>query len=389
MSRIRRRSKLVLAALIAVAAIAGSLVLLAVGLETGWMGFLAGFLMAVVPLPFYLAIATWVDRFEAEPVWLLATAFLWGASSAVFFAMIFNAVGESIFDAFAGPEQAAMLTPVLAAPFVEELAKGAALVMLFLWRRDEFDNVTDGIIYAAMVGLGFAMTENVQYYASALASDGGAGAIGVFFLRGVLGPFSHPLFTSMTGIGLGIARESDRKGVRFVAPLAGLIGAMLLHAAWNLATNFGLVFFAAYFLLMVPAFFAVIAVAVFSLRREATIIRKHLQSLVADRVLSHDDVIVVTSVRKRIGASTRALFDGGLGKCLARRRFHAVTTDLAFHSWRTSRFASEDAETIRAELLDQVRAARAKLGLPIEIEPPDPRLVARLTRETPLPATGG
>ena len=364
------------------------LALLSMGVETGWSGFVTGFLMAAIPVPFYLALATFVDRYEAEPAWLMATAFIWGASIAVLFAMIFNGINEGILAALAGPEQASALMPILSAPFIEELAKGAALLLLFLWKRDEFDNVTDGILYAAMVGLGFAMTENVQYYGNAVIAKEEGAAIGVFILRGILGPFSHPLFTSMTGIGFGMARESDRKSVKFFAPLVGLLFAMILHGLWNLAASFGMVFFAAYFFVMVPAFFAVIAIAVFSLRREAIIIRTHLERVVDGQVLSHDDVLIVTSVSKRIGASTQALFQGGLGRWLARRRFHALATDLAFHSWRTSRYTEEDADTVRAELLEQVRAARAKLGLPVEVVLPDPGLVKRLSREIPLPASG-
>jgi len=381
----RIRTGCVLAVLIVVGLGAGSLALVSVGIESGWTALLAGILMAALPLPFYAAVATWVDRFEPEPPWLLATAMFWGATTAILLAMIFNGIGESFFSALAGPQQAAVMTPLFAAPLVEEIAKGAALLMLFFWKRDEFDNVTDGIIYAAMVGLGFAMMENVQYYAKAVAS-GGNEALGIFFIRGVMGPFSHPLFTSMTGIGFGIAQESDRKVVKFIAPVLGLCGAIFLHGFWNLSTNVGLAFFATYFLIMVPVFISVIVVVIFSLRREARIIRTFLESVVADGVLSHDDVEVVTSVRRRIGASTRAFFQGGLGTCIARRRFHASATELAFHSWRTSRFFVEDADIIRAELLERVRALRARLGLPSEILLPDPRLVKRLTLEIPLPA---
>jgi RsiW-degrading membrane proteinase PrsW (M82 family) len=381
----RIRTGCFLAVLIVVGLGAGALALLSVGVESGWPALLAGLLMAALPLPFCAAIATWVDRFEPEPPWLLATAMFWGASTAILLAMIFNGIGEGFFSALVGPQQATVMTPLFAAPVVEEIAKGAALLMLFLWKRDEFDNVTDGIIYAAMVGLGFAMMENVQYYAKAFAS-GGSEALGVFFIRGVMGPFAHPLFTSMTGIGFGIAQESDRNVVKFIAPVLGLCGAMLLHGFWNLSTNLGLAFFATYLLVMVPVFISVIIVVIFSLRREARIIRRYLESVVADRVLSHDDVEVVTSVRRRIGASTRALFQGGFGTCIARRRFHAFATELAFHSWRTSRFFVEDAEIVRAELLERVRAARARLGLPTEIQLPEPQLVKRLTLEIPLPA---
>ncbi len=381
------RSTWIIAGLVfAAAVVLGPIALAVIGFGVGLDGFVTGLLMAAVPVPFYVAFALWVDRFESEPWWLLALSFIWGAAIAVFFSLLFNAVGAGFLTALAGEASASTLTAVLAAPFVEEMTKGAALILLFAWKRDEFDNVTDGIVYASMIGLGFAMTENVQYYGQAV-SEGGAGATGVFVLRGIMGPFSHPLFTSMTGIGLGLARESDRRWVRSVAPFAGLGLAMLLHALWNLAASYGVIFFAAYFFIMVPAFVGVALIVIFSLRREANIIRSHLESVVAQGVLDRNDVLILTSVKKRLGASTRALFTGGPRRWSARRRFHALATELAFHSWRNSREAEHDAHSTRAELVAAIVAVRAKLGLSREIAPPEPELVKRLTRETPLPAT--
>ena len=51
-----------------------------------------------------------------------------------------------------------------------------------------------------------------------------------FVLRGVLSPFAHPLFTAMTGIGLGIAARADNPTTRWLAPLGGYLLAVLLHA---------------------------------------------------------------------------------------------------------------------------------------------------------------
>jgi RsiW-degrading membrane proteinase PrsW (M82 family) len=369
---------------LALAVVLGLIALAVIGFEIGMNGFVTGFLMAAIPVPFYVAFALWIDRFEPEPSWLLGLAFVWGAAIAVFFSLLFNVVNEGIFTALAGAASASTLTAVISAPFVEELTKGAALLLLFLWKRDEFDNVTDGIVYATMVGLGFAMTENVQYYGRAVAQpDGGAAA--VFFLRGIMGPFAHPLFTSMTGIGFGASRETDKRWVKWLAPVCGIGMAMLLHALWNLSASYGLAFFAAYFFIMIPAFVAVVTIAVFSLRREANIIRLHLSAVVSEGVLSRDDVIVVTSVMQRINASTRALFAGGPGKWITRRKFHALATELAFHSWRSSRELDLDAQTTRAELVSQIVAIRARLGLAADFAPPEPALVARLTREVPVP----
>jgi protease PrsW len=367
MPRPRRSTLVGSGCILAVAGILGPLSLLAIGMGTRPAGFLAGFLMAAIPVPFYVAFAVWVDRFEPEPWGMLGIAFIWGASIAVFFAMIFNGINEELFSAVAGAANASTLSAVLSAPFVEELAKGTALLLLFLWRRDEFDNVTDGIVYASMVGLGFAMTENVSYYAQAFDEHGGTGAAGVFFLRGIMGPFSHPLYTAMTGIGFGMARESSKRSTKWLAPWAGLSLAMLLHAIWNLSASFGLMFFAAYVFVMVPALIAVVVIAIMSLRREARIIRAHLAGVMAERVLSGEDVEVVTSVQRRIGASTRALFQGGVRRWMARRKFHALATELAFHAWRESRRVCEDEQCVRAELIDAIRGTRERLGMPREI----------------------
>lgn len=380
------RSTWILAALIfAASLVLGPISLLVIGLGVG-EGFIAGLVMAILPVPFYIAFALWVDRFEPEPPWLLVLAFVWGGAIAVFFSLVFNVVHEGILTAVIDPASASTLTAVLAAPFIEELTKGGALLLLFLWKRDQFDNVTDGIVYASMVGLGFAMTENVQYYGETFRTEGAAGAATVFFLRGVMSPFAHPLFTSMTGIGLGAARETDRAWVKWVAPPVGLGFAMFLHSLWNLSASAGLAFLATYLLIMIPAFLAVVVVAIFSLRREANLIRAHLARLVEEGLLSGDDLVVLTSVWRRIGATTRTLLARGFGAWRARRRFHALATELAFHSWRSSREATPDAYAIHAELHEAVRAARMRLGLPLTVQPPAPELVARLTREQPLPA---
>ncbi|HSH40096.1 MAG TPA: PrsW family intramembrane metalloprotease, partial [Chthoniobacterales bacterium] len=258
------------------AVLMGLLTLLLLGSETGLVGLLVGMVMAVLPLPIYMLLALWIDRFEKEPVWMLVAAFLWGATVSVFFAFILNTAFGVAAASVVGTH-ADMATSVLSAPFVEELAKGFALFIFYLWKRDEFDNVLDGIIYAAMVGLGFAMTENILYYGNALASGGLGASIGSFIIRGVVSPFAHPLFTSMTGIGLGLARQA-RAGspMKFFGPVVGLSLAMFLHFLWNFSASFGAMFFLAYVVIMVPAFFGLITLVVISLRKEGRIIREHL-----------------------------------------------------------------------------------------------------------------
>ncbi|MQA03895.1 MAG: PrsW family intramembrane metalloprotease [Streptosporangiales bacterium] len=124
------------------------------------------------------------------------------------------------------------------------------------------------MVYAGMVGLGFAMSENIVYYGASLGK-GAASLVGTFVLRGIFSPPTHPLFTSATGIALGYAALTRRTAPRWVLPVGGLLLALLLHGAWNglgqLFSVFGLVF--VYVSLMVPMLVACILIASFERRR--------------------------------------------------------------------------------------------------------------------------
>ncbi|MBI2215007.1 MAG: PrsW family intramembrane metalloprotease [Acidobacteria bacterium] len=367
-----------------VSAVLGLFSLAMIGFDTGPLGFALGFLLATIPVPLYLLFPLWLDRFEPEPWWLLTLCFLWGAAIATFVSMILNTANIAMFRAAAGDAAGDALGAVISAPLVEEMAKGLVLLLLFFWKHDEFDNVTDGIVYAAMVALGFAMTENIAYYGRAFAM-GGSDVTVVFFLRGIMGPFSHPLFTSMTGIGLGAARETNSSWVKWLAPPLGLGFAMLLHAFWNLSASFGAVFFLTYLVVMLPALVAVLVIALFSLRREARVVRLHLESIVDEGVLSGEDLVSLCSVTGRLSSSMGALFSRGFGAWRRRVRFHRAATTFAFHAWRLSRGMDDDADGMRATLLSTLRHARANAGLPPVLAPPPPELVRRLSLEQPLP----
>ena len=67
----------------------------------------------------------------------------------------------------------------------------------------------DGIVYAGMVGIGFAFTENILYLAAAYNGTDGMGPGGTeavtatFVVRCLFSPFAHPFFTAFIGIGVG------------------------------------------------------------------------------------------------------------------------------------------------------------------------------------------
>ena len=355
------------AAAVLAALLTGLCTLWLIGYETGAVPFLAGLIAAALPVPVYVTLVLWLDRYEPEPPWMLAAAFFWGALVAVFFAIIINSVGVAVVAAVAGDPVGESYGMVVSAPVVEETAKAVVLFALFFWRRDEFDGVTDGVIYAAMVGLGFAMTENVQYYGVAVAEHN---ALGVFIVRGVFSPFAHPLFTGMTGVGLGLAAQTVKGWVKVVAPAAGFAAAVGLHAAWNASARLtsayenGAYVLLTYFFVMMPTFFGMLLVIFLSLRREGRVLREHLRADVQRGLIPEAEYDCVCSVRGRAVSAYSALARGGFSRWRARTRFNRAASELAFHRSRVARGVTQSGgadEAREADYVQQIYRLRLQL----------------------------
>jgi RsiW-degrading membrane proteinase PrsW (M82 family) len=177
-------------------------------------------LLALVPVALMFPALMWLNRVVPQPPGSLLYAFLWGGSVAIVVAAVVNLVVEYLF----GPQ----VSLVFGAPVIEELAKGAVLI-IFL-RRREIVTALDGVTYAAFTALGFAFVEDILYLVEA-AGDGML--LQTFFVRGVLTPFLHPLFTVWIGLLVGIA-VSRRKSVVLLAGF-GYVAAVVLHMLWNAA----------------------------------------------------------------------------------------------------------------------------------------------------------
>lgn len=355
----------ILAALVAL--LLGLIVLLLIGVETGPVALLIGMVSATLPVPVYLVLVLWIDRYEAEPFWMLATAFFWGALVAVFFAFLINTAGFVVVAAATNSMRAGRtFGAVISAPIVEETAKAVILLLFFFWKKDEFDGVLDGIVYAAMVGLGFAMTENIQYYGKAVMEGGGGGLTFVLILRGALAPFSHPMFTGLTGIGLGLARQSGNNAIKWIAPPLGLMAAISMHSIWNGSGVLfgGGAFVLTYVLIMIPAFFIMLVVIILALRREGQIVREYLIPEHQGGLLTQREYDQLVSIRGRMGASFNALSRGGVGHWRAARQMNQMASELAFHRSRVARGitaadAREREAAYRLALEDLLKRLRA------------------------------
>jgi protease PrsW len=206
------------------------------------------FLGVLFVSPFVLTYALfvrWVDRFEPEPWWLLICAFIWGALFATFGGGTGSAIGEAVAVGVTGlpdddPGIQAFGATVLA-PIFEEGFKGLGVAMIATVSAmglKELDGPLDGAIYGGMVGLGFTLTEDTLYVASAYDKGGMPGFVGLLFLRTVLLGLSHCTFTACTGLGFGIAVESRNWGVKILAPIGGYFVAMSMHAMHNALPTF-------------------------------------------------------------------------------------------------------------------------------------------------------
>ncbi len=341
-----------------IALLLGLIVLLLIGFETGPVGLLIGLVSATIPVPLYVILVLWIDRYESEPPWMLATAFAWGALVAVFFALVLNTASGIFVAVLTNDVNAAeAFSAGISAPIVEESAKALILLIFFFLKKDEFDGVLDGIVYAAMVGLGFAMTENIQYYGRAVLHGGGGGLTLLFILRGMVAPFSHPLFTSMTGMGLGLARQSRNVFVKVVAPVVGLGLAIFMHSLWNgSAILFGFLgFLLTYFLIMVPMFFMILVVIFLALRREGRVVRDFLLPDYQRGLFTPQEYAQLCSVRGRMGASFNALSRGGFSNWRACRQFNQTASELAFHRSRVARGIGAERPDVHEREADYLR----------------------------------
>ncbi|HKV33377.1 MAG TPA: PrsW family intramembrane metalloprotease [Pyrinomonadaceae bacterium] len=346
---------------ILVALFLGLLVLVVIGIETGPLALMLGLITATLPVPLYIILVLWIDRYEAEPLWMLATAFFWGALIATFFAFLLNTTSQGVVGALANANAGQAFAAVVSAPIVEEIGKAFILFIFFFWKKDEFDGVVDGIVYASLTALGFAMTENILYYGKAANEGGGEALTLVLIIRGFFAPFSHPLFTSLTGIGLGLARQSTNIAVKALTPIVGLLMAIFMHSIWNGSAVFGGggVFVLTYILVMVPAFIILLVVIAIALRREGQVVREFLVVDLERGVFTREEYDYLGSIFGRMGSSFRAFSQTGVKGWRARRRFNQLASELAFHRSRVSRGVHSASQDVLAQEAAYLQALQA------------------------------
>ncbi|HET9872862.1 MAG TPA: PrsW family intramembrane metalloprotease [Propionibacteriaceae bacterium] len=294
---------------------------------------------AVTAIPLSL-LFLWSDRFRPQRVWVWLLTFGWGACVATFVSAQVNSwaaahlsiIGDG--DPASGPRAA-----IYVAPFVEEASKATVLFWLAILMRYQWVSRLSGIVLAGLSGAAFAFVENILYYGRAYRYA--AQTFGevpplealqsLFVLRGLLTFFGHPLFTSMTGIGLAVALRSKSKLVRVLAPLVGFCAACLLHMLFNATATFvsGVQLLLVYLGVALPLVIGMTVFIVRQLFREGRLIRERLVDYVRLGWLPASDAVDLSRLRMRTKALWHALLTGG-DVFLATRSFQRAMTELAY-----------------------------------------------------------
>lgn len=315
------RRWLALASALGCAALGCWLVLM-FGSQAGWAATGLGLCLASLPVPVYVALVLWIDRFEAEPTRLLAWAFFLSATAAA----AGSALANTAVDLAFADDPATRWLVLAAGATIEEVAKGCVLIGLWARRPDEFDGVIDGVVYAGVVGLGFAMTENIRYYG--FASAGGIpDSLRLFVLRGCLAPFAHPLFSGITGVALGYAVAHRARG--WLLAVLGVLAASTLHAVWNIAAAAG-AFLRVYLYVMVPVFVAGLGLVALAIRREGQLVAEQLAAEVERGGLTREELVALATLSGRLRTSWAALRQDGVRGWSAARQRQQAAGELAF-----------------------------------------------------------
>ncbi len=274
-------------------------------ITAGISGFVTSTVLAVIPLAFTFLFVYYIDRFEPEPKRLYFVAFVWGGGVAVVLALMGNTwwqlqLAPQVLGPNASQNDIMRFTASVGAPLIEEFIKGLGVIFILVMFRKYFNGPVDGIVYGAIIGGGFAFTENILYFTNHYDQVGE-----VFRIRFLDGPLSHDVYTAFFGffIGFAVYARSRRALIGWFVP--AMAGSMLFH----FVNNDGLYWMSydAYkFVNNVPVAMLMIAMVLYSRNREVAAVRNGLRPYVNSGWVSANEVNMVLSIRERESAKNWA-----------------------------------------------------------------------------------
>lgn len=231
-------------------------------LTQAWIVALLG-LAVLLPHALWLAVVLHYDSWTPRPWLFMMLAVAWGSLISSTAAILLETVSDSIANRLGVPE----LNTMIIAPFWEEVAKGAFIVLLYVFAQRQLRGPWDGLVYGVLVGAGFGFAEDLVNLMSSL--DGIADLVGAYLVRDVFMAHLHPMFTGATGLAAGMAARRGLPATRALLwILYGFLIALTLHAIFDSATV--VVPFAT--LILGPIYAAICVIALHQLRRRESVI---------------------------------------------------------------------------------------------------------------------
>ena len=197
-----------------------------------------GAALASVPA---VLVVWYLDRREHESPLLLAGAAVWGAVVSASMSLLFSNTLYGYMLRLAKQSGGTILgmsadtfTSVFGSPPVEEMVKGVAILVLFWLLHADLDDLRDGLLYGAMVGLGFNAAQYSIFLLDEFASSGTPPYLSLAALQFVfLGVNGHFIYSALFGAGFGLARQTHNPRLISLAPLGGIALAILANVLAN------------------------------------------------------------------------------------------------------------------------------------------------------------
>lgn len=179
-------------------------------------------LLAVAPIFIIILYIYFKDKYEKEPKRLLFYNFLLGAIVSIVITTIFYYAFDVVLPL---TNHTSIIQQFIKAFFVvgltEEFSK-YVIVRYYAQTKKEFNEPFDGIVYAVMVSMGFAATENVFYVLE--------GGYQTALLRAFTAVPAHATFGILMGYFMGKAKFLNN---RVTVNLTGLLLAIVFHGAYD------------------------------------------------------------------------------------------------------------------------------------------------------------
>ena len=179
-------------------------------------------MLAMAPVFLIILFIFIKDKYEKEPKRLLLYNFLLGAIVSIIITTLLYVIidiplplknHESVFEQF--------IKAFFVVGLTEEFSK-YVIIRFYAQPHKEFNEPFDGIVYAVMVSMGFAATENLMYVLQ--------GGMEVGIIRAFTAVPAHATFAILMGYFMGKAKFSKNK---MVLNLTGLFLAVLFHGAYD------------------------------------------------------------------------------------------------------------------------------------------------------------